>query len=562
MTQHTPRSLLLLLAALALAALGGCAQVTAPPPEPRPATWQLSQQAATTFYYLAYEDALRHKRTADALTALDELLKLAPSPTIYAEAAELNWREKRMGKARALLKEGLEAYPDSRELAVTLANTYYSEKRHDDAAAVMRDYLKRVPDDTTVHQDLALIYLDAKRYAEALDALGAIPEDQRTPMILYYEAKASSGLGLNHQAIAKLEAAVDRDPEFVEAWAELAYLHEVDKDYVAAEKVYTKLVEMGETATEVWLRLVNLNIKLNNPDKALALYRQGPSDLDFALEAATLFLDEKFFDQARAVLAPLPSGEDAPPRIWFYRALLAYEGDQDAARAIEYLEKVPVDDPHFHRAVRFRIHLLIDAERQDEARALIRTQQKAFPDEPDYWLLESSLAQNLGELPEARRILEQAVDKWPEDTELLYALGVILDKMNLRDQGIAVMERIITLDPEHADALNYVGYLLADNMRDLDRAQVLIAKALEVEPDNGYIIDSLAWLHFRRGRLDQAWEEIRRAVERVADDPTIWEHYGDIAKALGKADKAAEGYRNSLEVNPENQSAQDKLDSL
>lgn len=557
------RPLFAALGALFLAiAMAGCAAQTAPAPEVERPVWQLTPDAASSYYFLAYEDARRDGRDNEALTALEQLLKLSPSPLVHLELANYYWRLGRMDDARETLKQGEALYPTSRDITVTLANTYYSEKRHDDAVTTIRSYLARVPDDTSAYVDLALIYLDDGRHAEALDALEQIPEADRSPSVLYYWAKASSGLGLNRQAIAKLKQAVNEDPEFVEAWAELAYLYELDRDYLAAESIYTRLVEMGENASEIWLRLVNLNIKLNNPDKALALYRQGPRDIDFALEAATLFLDEKFYEQARAILTPLDADPEAPPRVWFYLAVLAFEADRDIPTALEHLSRIPVSDQHYHRAVRFRIHLLIEDGRLAEARELILHQQKAHPDESEYWLLESSLAQRQGNLPAARDILKRAVKRWPKDTDLLYSLGIVLDKLDQRDEGLATMEHIISLDPEHADALNYVGYVLADEVRDLDRAMVLITRALEHEPDSGYIIDSLAWLYFRRGENERAWEEIRRAVERVADDPVVWEHYGDIAAALGLMPKAREGYRNSLELNPDNPSVRAKLDRL
>ncbi|MBU1001268.1 MAG: tetratricopeptide repeat protein [Proteobacteria bacterium] len=557
------RPLFAALGALALAAfMAGCAAQSAPAPSVEDTVWQMAPSAASSYYYLAYEDARRAGRDEEALKALEELLELAPSPLIYLETANNYWRLGHMDKARATLKRGEELYPESRDMAVTLANTYYAEKRHSDAVTTIRAYLQRVPEDTTAFIDLALIFLDNKQHAEALDALEQIPEAKRDSAVLYYWAKASSGLGLNRQAIAKLKQAVEMDPEFIEAWAELAYLYEVDKDYLAAEGIYTRLVEMGENASEIWLRLVNLSIKLNNPDKALSLYRQGPQDIEFALEAATLFLDENFYDQARIILAPLPTDGDVPPKIWFYLALLAYEGDHDSEKALEYLSKIPANDQHYRQAMRFRIHLLMDNERYAEAGELILHQQKAHPDLSEYWLLESSLAQRQNDLPGARAVLERALARWPKETGLLYSLGIVLDKMDLRAEALETMERIITLNPEHADALNFVGYVLADDGKDLDRAMVLISRALELEPDSGYIIDSLAWLYFRRGEIDRAWEEIRRAVEHVPDDPIVWEHYGDIATALGKTAKAKEGYRNSLELNPDNESVRTKLETL
>jgi len=109
------------------------------------------------------------------------------------------------------------------------------------------------------------------------------------------------------------------------------------------------------------------------------------------------------------------------------------------------------------------------------------------------------------------------------------------------------MEKLLVKHPDHAQALNYVGYTLAEEGRDLDRALVLVTNAAKQDPDNGYILDSVAWVYYKLGDLDKAWEYIRDAVTVTKDDPTLWEHYGDIAKAMGKKKEARKGYGKSLE---------------
>ena len=107
-----------------------------------------------------------------------------------------------------------------------------------------------------------------------------------------------------------------------------------------------------------------------------------------------------------------------------------------------------------------------------------------------------------------------------------------------------------------------MGYTLAEEGRELDRAEVLIKKALEQSPDSGYILDSLAWVYFRQGKIKQAWEEIKRAVD-VVDDPVIWEHYGDIAAAAGHKKQARKGYESSLKLDSEHKDRiNEKLDAL
>ncbi len=120
------------------------------------------------------------------------------------------------------------------------------------------------------------------------------------------------------------------------------------------------------------------------------------------------------------------------------------------------------------------------------------------------------------------------------------------------DQTLKYMEQIISGFPDHADALNFIGYILADRNEQLDRAMVLISRANRLEPDNGYILDSLAWVNYRMGNFEEAWEIIKRAISLRPKQPELWDHYGDIAAALGKKKSAAKGYRKALELKPEN----------
>lgn len=547
----------------ALATLAGCAGLQAPAPEAAPVErTPLSRDAEISYSYLTFEDARQNGRVEEAARALERLLALAPSPRIYLEGANFLWREGRMAEARELLKKGLASFPDHRDLYLTLATTYYAEKRYLDAVVTLQDYLGRHPDDHAARQESAAILIEAKQYAEALDVLSPIPKDSLNSILLYYMAKANAGLGKGRQARDLLRNAVREDPSFMEAWVELAYLYEMDGDYVQAEKTYARILEMGETSDEVWLRLITLNLKLNNPDKALELYRRGPADPDFALEAASRFLDEKFYDQAAKILDPLSQGNNPPQRIWFHLAVLAFEGRGDADKALACLENIHKDNPYYEQAFRFRIHLLSQTGKREAALALVEEGKRRAPDKSLFWLLEAQVDEQAKDFAASRRVLEAAAGKWPKDTDILYALGMVLDKLHETDAGIEVMERIIAINPDHADALNYVGYSLADRKRDMDRALVLIRKALELKPDSGYIVDSLAWAYYRMGKLDKAWEEIQRATLLNDEDSTIWEHYGDVALALGLKDKAREGFRRSLKLAPDNAVVRGKLGAL
>ena len=86
------------------------------------------------------------------------------------------------------------------------------------------------------------------------------------------------------------------------------------------------------------------------------------------------------------------------------------------------------------------------------------------------------------------------------------------DSLGRKREALAVMESIVARNPEDYQALNYVGYSLAEQGKDLDRAVLLLEAALKQAPDHAYILDSLAWAHFRRGENAEAWELVRRAT--------------------------------------------------
>jgi Flp pilus assembly protein TadD len=114
------------------------------------------------------------------------------------------------------------------------------------------------------------------------------------------------------------------------------------------------------------------------------------------------------------------------------------------------------------------------------------------------------------------------------------------------EKMVASMERAIEIDPKNAVALNYLGYSYADRNLKLPEAESLIARALEIRPNDGYFLDSLAWVHYRLGDLPRAESELRRALTLVPDDPVVLEHLGDVLLGLGKAGEAAACFEKAI----------------
>ena len=139
---------------------------------------------------------------------------------------------------------------------------------------------------------------------------------------------------------------------------------------------------------------------------------------------------------------------------------------------------------------------------------------------------------------------------------------MVLEKQQKFDDAVKQFRRVITLDPKHAEAYNYVGYMFAERGQNLDEAVTLIGKALSLEPDNGYFIDSLGWAYYQQGRYAEAVRELKRAVDRAKEDPVIFEHLGDALIKGGFDEDAVAAWEKALQLDPAADGIKKKLDDL
>jgi Flp pilus assembly protein TadD len=127
------------------------------------------------------------------------------------------------------------------------------------------------------------------------------------------------------------------------------------------------------------------------------------------------------------------------------------------------------------------------------------------------------------------------------------------------------MKKAIALNPANAQALNYLGYSYAEDGVNLPEAEKLIKRALDIEPEDGFYVDSLGWVYYQKGDYQKAVEQLERAVNLTGEDPTITEHLGDAYQKVGKVREASHEYRDALKKAQDNEQIarlKDKLQVL
>ncbi|MGB4547724.1 MAG: tetratricopeptide repeat protein, partial [Syntrophales bacterium] len=174
----------------------------------------------------------------------------------------------------------------------------------------------------------------------------------------------------------------------------------------------------------------------------------------------------------------------------------------------------------------------------------------------------SSLYEESKDLKTAEQTLLEGLALSPRSADLHYRLGVLYEKTDRFDESMKQMEEVLKIDPESAEALNFIGYSYADRGIKLDEAEAMIKKALELKPGDGYITDSLGWVYFKQNRNEEAIRYLEEALRIVPDDPAIAEHLGDAYARTGRVQEAIEKYRLVLRLKPDSENIQEKIDRI
>ena len=183
---------------------------------------------------------------------------------------------------------------------------------------------------------------------------------------------------------------------------------------------------------------------------------------------------------------------------------------------------------------------------------LAATPRHAQSDDVRLFRAESGLLLRADRPEEAMTVLDAALDTHPEHADLLYARAMVAERIDRLDILERDLRAIIDRDPNHAEALNALGYTLADRTDRYQEALELVERAFALDPDKYHIVDSMGWVLYRLGRHEEAAEHLRRSYEGERD-PVVAAHLGEVLWALGLRDEAREIWDSALEEAPDNE---------
>jgi tetratricopeptide (TPR) repeat protein len=247
-----------------------------------------------------------------------------------------------------------------------------------------------------------------------------------------------------------------------------------------------------------------------------------------------------------------------------YREIVELDRTAEAARSADiietYREGKRLDDAQREaaaanlkfpddRGVRIaRAWLEADLGRGASAAADIRKFLGGADDRATYMMM-AQLYEKAKQFDDASKSLDAAekLSSGPGDQLTIWFMrGALYEKMNNLPLAEGEFRKVLSVSPDHAGALNYLGYMLTDRNVRLNEALTMIQKALSRDPNNGAYLDSLGWVYFRMGRYAEAETSMRRAVDLVPSDPTMYDHFAEVLMQQKKVNEAVKAWEESL----------------
>jgi tetratricopeptide (TPR) repeat protein len=256
------------------------------------------------------------------------------------------------------------------------------------------------------------------------------------------------------------------------------------------------------------------------------------------------------YDEARRDFSELLADKDSSAIAVYYLAAIAERRDDSgtALRGYELLTGTGLES-----AARARSANILYKEGQHEAALqMLRADKEDSPSaRVAAEIAQAQLLANGGEADQALARIEDALERSPGHPDLLYQKAVLLEKAGRTEAAVTQLESLYRERPRDSEAANALGFILADHSRELPRAETLIKLALQAEPDNPAILDSLGWLEYRRGLAREALPLLERAF-RLAQDGDIGAHWGEVLWSLGEKSRAREAWNRAALADPDN----------
>ena len=491
------------------------------------------RHADLVYHLLAGEFAVRSANFPVALTHYLNAVRHTDDPEVLKSAVRLALHNNDYANAIRLSRQWLEYDPGNLELQQLLAVTYVMDRRFEEAMQALEQLIGQEGIDQSRIFTIFSATLLSKLPVEAKQRMKEMAErfsGNARAQYVYAVFLLDTG---DYDEVARLAAeAAALEPGFanaylLEGWA-LILSGQVEAGLAAASAA----VAVAPEDVDVRANYARLLLDNGRLQEALAefhvVHRHRPHHPDVVQALGILSLQQERFDEALGFFDQLETFPGRGVEAAYYKARIAEERGEPQ-RALVMYRAIPAGA--FFKKAQISIaevyRKLGDIGKAAEQLEMARELTSETDEKIEFYLVQGDVLSHAKRYQEAIEIYTQAIQEYGELNSLLYARGLAAAELGLIAQVEADLGKILRQDPENVDALNSLGYVLADHNVRLDEAQTYIRRAYALQPDNPAILDSMGWVEFRLHNIDVAEQFIRRAIAGL-NHPEVIGHLVEI----------------------------------
>lgn len=513
-------------------------------------TRKVSRDPRSYYHYLLALKAESESRFDDAASHYMKVVRHDPEMEDMREIlVNLLLRSGQIDTLIKICEESLEKFPENPAINMILADVLAGRKDYYGAIRHYRKVTEVDPGGSRAYLLQGTVYDALKEYDQAEEMYRqVILAEPGNPLGHHFLGQSLIRAGNLEEAEVSLGKAVSLRPNFIQAREHFAWvLIKLGKNKEAVRELKL-LVKLDPRNQKVRGYLDNLQ-KLSS-EETLKEFPQIPEDLetstDIHMSIAGIFYEQamylKSLDEFQLVLLK----EDRKETHMLMSRIYEILGRLD--KAIEEFEILRKMAPKSVEIIRYAARLYSLNEQPHEA---VRLVEKAVALDPENDSLYHSLSLAYMAVEKYDLAIENmrtAIRLNDSKDAYYFELGALLERKEKYSAAIDNMQRAIELNPMHSNAHNFIGYMYALEGQYLDKALDHLKKALSIQPRNGYFLDSLGWIYFKKGEAEKALTEIKKAMVYVAPDPVLYDHLGDVHFSLKNYEEASGAWKTSLSL--------------
>lgn len=482
---------------------------------------------------------------------------------IAARTAYIALYGKRYDEALEALDRWRALDPDASDLTRMYATTYLKLGQPKEAVPYIKEILAK-SDGTDIEQAMAVKqlltndasigdgYLVLQRLNDVENNEGATPNKH----MLVLQSRYAAQLQRYDESLVLLDQVLEIDPSLHEVQIIKSRILTAQGKQDEAAVLIAGLLEELPDNNNLRLQYARMLVEQGRMNEAIEqysiLYEKLPNDEDIVLSYALLNIEISELDEAVTALEHLIEIDKKVPTANYYLGRIAQNHGEDK-QAIAYYLRVSGGEYTYDAQLRIGV-LLAALGKPDEGLAKLEALAESQTDwskRVRAYLAQGEILRSQQRFKEGVEMYSRALQQNRDDINLLYARGLMAEKVDRIDITEADLRKVLSKDPDNANALNALGYTLADRTARYKEAQKYIKRAAELVPDDPAILDSLGWVSYRLGKIDEALKWLSKAFEKV-EDAEIAAHYGEVLWYSNQKDKAREVWDKGKQDNADN----------